>query len=448
MLLRGLVLLLILVGPLAALLGPAAGAPAHAQRPAGPVVQVGRLEGVINQITARYAARVVARAERRGAEALVLLLDTPGGFDGAMRQIVQRILRASIPVVVFVAPAGARAGSAGVFITLAADVAVMAPGTNIGAAHPVSAGPGGAGGITDPVMAAKVANDAAAYARSLAQQRGRNADWAERAVRESASLAASEALRLKVVDEVATDVSDLLAKLDGRRVSGPWGERALRTHGAVIYDEEPNVFERFLQVLVDPNIAYLLFTIGTYALIAEVYSPGAVVPGVVGAICLVLAFVAFGALPVNWGGLALLVVAAALFVAEVKVASHGLLAVGGLVAFVLGSLLLFAPFAPEPLGATVSLNLWLVAAVAVASVALFGWILRQGLAARTRPAFWEPPRAGDLAVAETALQPAGSVHLRGESWSAEAQSGTIQAGAPVRVVARQGLKLVVEPVER
>jgi membrane-bound serine protease (ClpP class) len=365
-----------------------------------------------------------------------------------MRQIVQRMLRASVPVVVFVAPPGARAGSAGVFITLAADVAAMAPGTNIGAAHPVGAGPGGPGGIADPVMATKVTNDAAAYARSLAQQRGRNADWAERAVRESDSLPASEALRYKVVEEVASDVNDLLAKLDGRRLTGPWGERTLRTRGAVVFEEEMNGFERLLQTLVDPNVAYLLFTVGIYALVAEVSNPGAVVPGVVGAICLVLALVAFGSLPVNWGGVALLVVAVALFVAEVKVASHGLLGVGGLVAFVLGSLLLFAPLTPEPLGATVTLNLWLVAGLAAASALFFGWILRQALAVRRAPALWDQPRAGEVAIAQTSLAPTGSVHLRGESWSAEVRGGTIEAGAPVRVIAREGLTLLVEPVER
>ena len=417
-----------------------------AQRVAPSVVQVSALQGIINSVTARYVLRVIDRAERRNVEALVITLDTPGGFDTSMREIVQRLLRSSVPVIVYVAPAGARAGSAGVFITLAADVAAMAPGTNIGAAHPVAAGPAGAGGIQDPVMAAKVTNDAAAYARTLAQQRGRNAEWAERAVRESEALAASEALRVHVVDEVASDLPDLLTKLDGRTVRGPWGDRPLRTRGAVVEEWAMNPAERFLQVVVDPNIAYLLFTIGTYAIVAELYSPGAIVPAVIGSIFLLLAFVALGSLPVNWGGLGLLLLGIGLLIAEVKVASHGVLAAGGIVAFLLGSLFLFAPVGIEPLGEAVSLNLWLVLALATVTAALFGWIVRKGVAARRRPPLLGGPRAGELALVQSDVAPIGTVHVRSELWSAVAAGAPIRAGRVVRIVGRQGLHLQVEPV--
>ena len=417
--------------------------PVAAQRPAGPVVQVGHIRGEINLGTARYVERLVDLAERRDVQLLVIQIDTPGGYDTAMRQIVQRMLGANVPVAVFVSPSGARAGSAGVFVTLAADVAVMAPGTAIGAAHPVSAAPGGAAGIGDPVMSEKVTNDAAALARSLAQQRGRNADWAERAVRNSESLAASEALRAHVVDEVASDLDDLLNKLDGRKVTGPWGEKTLRTRGGVIFDEEMNIPEEALHWLVDPNVAYVLFAIGTYAILAELYSPGAVVPAVVGGICLLLGLIAFGSLPVNWGGFALLVLAVGMFLAEIKITSHGFLALGGAVEFALGSLLLFPTSAEGPYGAA-RLSGWLVAAMVLASVLLFSWILQRGLAARRRPPLALTPQPGDVGVAESWLSPAGTVRVHSEEWSAVARHGTIAAGAPVRVVARHGLALVVE----
>jgi membrane-bound serine protease (ClpP class) len=420
---------------------------AQAQRQAGPAVLVARIDGVINAATAQYAVRVIERAERQNVEALILTLDTPGGFDTAMRRIVQRMLGAGVPTVVYVSPAGARAGSAGVFLVLAADVAAMAPGTNIGAAHPVSAGPGGAGAIADPVMAAKVTNDAAAYARSLAQQRGRNADWAERAVRESDSIPASEALRLHVVDEVASDVDDLLAKLDGRRLRGPWGERVLRTRGATIYETGMNPLERAVQFIADPTIAYLLFTIGSTAILAELYNPGAIVPGVVGSIALLLALVGLGSLPVNLGGLALLLLAIGMFIAELKVASHGLLAVGGIASFVLGSLLLFSGAGGQALGVEPGLNPWLIGALAGMVAVLFGWLLQKGLLVRRRPPLPIAPIPGDVGQAESALDPTGTVLVRSELWTAVSRTGTIPRGKQVRVVDRQGLTLVVEPAE-
>ena len=443
---RALALLPALAATLAMLWWPVLVAGAAAQRPAGPVIQVGHLHGEINAVAPRYVGRMVDHAEQRGAEALVLTLDTPGGLDSAMRDVVQRLLRSSVPVVVYVFPPGARAGSAGVFLVLAADVAAMAPGTNIGAAHPVAAGPGGPAAISDPVLAQKITNDAVAYARSLAQQHGRNADWAERAVRESASLPASEALRQHVVDEVATDLDDLLAKLDGRVVKGPWGERPLHTRGAVLYEEEESFFERFLSVLANPNVAYLLFTIGSYAIVAELYHPGAIVPAVVGSLCLLLALVGFGSLPVNWGGVALLLLAIGLLVAEIKVASHGLLALGGVVAFALGSLLLFEPLATGPFGAAARVSLWLIVLLTAASALFVAGLVRFGLAARRRPPLLMGPLPGDTGWVRSALSPAGTVLVRNELWSAESVAGPVAAGMAVRVLARRGLRLLVEPV--
>ncbi len=245
---------------------------------------------------------------------------------------------------------------------------------------------------------------------------------------------------------MASDLEDLLLKLDGRRLTGPWGEKTMHTRGGVIYDREMSWVERFLQLLVDPNVAYLLFTIGGYAILVELYSPGAVVPAVVGAVCIVLALIAFGSLPVNWGGIALLLLAAGLFLAEIKVTSHGLLAVGGTVSFILGSLLLFPASAAAPLGVA-AIDWRLVAALAVVSAALFGWILRKGLAVRYAPTTPIGPLPGDVGVAETALAPAGTVRVRSEEWSAVSGSGTIAPGTAVRVLSRRGLELTVEATE-
>ncbi|HIC95111.1 TPA: nodulation protein NfeD, partial [Candidatus Bipolaricaulota bacterium] len=313
-------------------------------------------QGVIDPIMARFIERGLAQAEREGVQCVIIQLDTPGGLDSSMRKIIQKIMGSRVPVVVYVAPAGARAASAGLFITLAAHIAAMAPATNIGAAHPVAVG-----GELPEAMEAKVVNDAAAYIRGIAEERGRNAAWAEEAVRRSVSLAAQEALEENVIDLIADNLEDLLQRIDGREVKTAWGEVTLGTAGAEVRRIEMSLPERLIHAIIDPNIAYILLTLGVFALIAEFRYPGMFIPGLSGVIMLILAFVAFGNLPVNWGGVVLIIIAVILFIIDIFVAGFILSIFGG-IAFVLGSLLLFRPFKiPSPALPKLTVNPWLIA---------------------------------------------------------------------------------------
>lgn len=405
----------------------------------GEHVDVITVKGVIDPFTAQYVSRGLDIAQGDGAECLVIQLDTPGGSDGPMRDIVQKMLNSSVPTVVYVSPAGARAGSAGVFITLAAHVAAMAPGTNIGAAHPVDI----TGAITGTI-GEKVTSDAAAYIRAIAEKRGRNAEWAEKAVRESASIIAREAVELQVVDLIADDLTDLLDKSDGREVITAAGPVTLKTRGAPVRTIGMNFAERFLHVIVDPNIAYLLLSIGTLALTAEFYHPGAILPGVTGAICLILAFVAFGSLPVNWGGVALIVLAVALFIVDIKVAGF-MLSVGGAIAFVLGSLMLFSPFAPpSPTMPRLTVSWPLIALMTASVSSFFLFALSAGIRAqRAKVASGIESMIGATGVAVSDLEPGGTVQVRSELWSAVAEEGYIKKGEQVRVVGTKGVRLKV-----
>ncbi len=398
------------------------------------------VEGVIDPFTAQYVERGMDIAQGDGAQCLIIQLDTPGGSDTPMRVIVQRMLNSSVPVVVYVAPAGARAGSAGVFITLAAHVAAMAPGTNIGAAHPVAM----PGSELTEVTEEKATSDAAAYVRAIAEQRGRNAEWAEKAVRESASIIAREAVEYQVVDLVADDLTDLLDKIDGREVITAAGSVTLKTHGAPVRTIGMNFAENFLHIIVDPNIAYLLLSIGTLALVAEFYHPGAILPAVTGVICLILAFVAFGSLPVNWGGVALIVIAVVFFVLDIKVAGF-MLSVGGGIAFVLGSLMLFSPFtSPSPTMPrfTVSWPLIVLMTVTIASFFLFA--VSAGIRAqRAKAATGVESMIGATGMAVSDLDPWGTVQVKSELWSAVAEEGSIKKGEQVRVVSAKGVRLKV-----
>ncbi|MBI2939483.1 MAG: nodulation protein NfeD [Chloroflexi bacterium] len=408
-----------------------------------PAVHVARLEGVVDPIAAQYVTRVVEQAERANATALVILLDTPGGLDSAMRTMTQRMLGATVPVVIYVSPPGARAASAGVFLTLAAHVAAMAPGTNIGAAHPVSLG----GGQDDPVMAGKVANDAAALARALAGQRGRNAGWADRAVRDSISATETEALAEGVIDLVARDLDDLLDQADGRVIQTSAGPRTLATRDAPRLAAEMSVAELLLHALLNPNVAFILLNLGILGLLAEFYHPGALIPGLSGVIAILLALVALGSLPVNGGGVLLLLLAFALFIVDIHVTTHGVLSVAGVVAFVLGGLLLFSPldagpWRPGPLAVSPAL----VGGVAVLFVVYFLIVVRASLRLRhAGSAMWAVPGAGSVAIAVTDLAPGGIVRLDDEDWSAWAESESVRAGEVVDVVAREGLHLRVRP---
>lgn len=402
-------------------------------------VDVVTVKGIIDPLVAQHVRRGIEIARQDGAQCLVIRLDTPGGSDGPMRDIVQDILNSPVPVVVYVSPAGARAGSAGVFITLAAHIAAMAPATNIGAAHPV----GVTGEITG-TLDAKATNDAAAYARAIAERQGRNAAWAERAVRESVSITANEAVDSQVVDLIANDLTDLLEKIDGWRVSTTAGERLLATKGATPHEVSMSLPQQILHAIVDPNIAYLLLTLGIIALTAEFYHPGAIFPGVTGAICLILAFVAFGSLPVNWGGVALIILAVVLFILDIKVAGFAL-SVGGVIAFILGSLMIFSPFGPSsPVMPRLAVS-WPIIAVMTAAIAgFFLFALTAGLRAqRARVISGIETMVGETGTAASDLDPRGIVQVRSELWSAIAEGEAIKKGERVRVIDVEGLRLRV-----
>ncbi len=393
-----------------------------------------KIEGAISPVTVRLVETALDRARADGAQALVIQLDTPGGLERSMRTIAQRMLNADIPVVVYVGPTGARAASAGVFLTMAAHVAAMAPATNIGAAHPVSIGGGG-----DKESMKKVANDAAAFIRSVALERGRNADWAEKSVRQSVSITEREAVRLKVVDLVADSVPDLLAKIDGRTVKTTRGPVTFTTRDAVVKPIEIGFRDRVLNVITDPNVAYVLMMLGMLGLFFELSNPGVILPGVIGGISLILAFFAFQSLPINYAGLLLILFGIALLVAEIKIVSHGILAMGGIVAMALGSLMLFD--APE-VGFRISW--WVIAPTVGATAGLFLFVVAVGVRAlKRRPLLGASGLIGQTAVARGPLDQEGQVAMQGELWNAIAEGDPVADGAPVRVVGVDGLTLKV-----
>jgi membrane-bound serine protease (ClpP class) len=409
-------------------------APASA---AAPVATI-QLDGVISPVTVRLVEAALARAQSEGAGALVIQLDTPGGLERSMRVICQRLLNAEIPVIVYVAPTGGRAASAGVFITMAAHVAAMAPATNIGAAHPVALG----GGVDKESMK-KIENDAAAFARTIAVERGRNAEWAEKAVRQSVSITEREAVKLKVVDLVADSLPDLLDKIDGRVVKTTKGPVTLQTRGAVVKAIEVGFRDRVLNVITDPNVAYILMMLGMLGLFFELSNPGVILPGVIGGISLILAFFAMQSLPINYAGLLLILFGIVLLIAEIKVVSHGVLAVGGIVALALGSLMLFD--APE-IGFRVSW--WVILPTVGATAGMFLVAVAAGLRALSASSpVGGSALVGQTGVARGALSPEGQVLVRGELWRAVARGAPVAEGARVRVVDANGLTLTVEKAE-
>ena len=401
---------------------------------AAPVV-VATYEGVINPVAAEYLHDAMAFADAKHAQAVILRLDTPGGLDTSMRLMIKDITGSTIPVVVYVSPSGGRAASAGVFLTIAAHVSAMAPGTNIGAAHPVAMG----GGEMDKTMKDKVENDSVAYIKSIAEQRGRNVTWAEDAVRKSVSATEKEALNLKIIDVIADDLSGLLKKLDGRKV--PMGQTATVLHTK---DVEILTFElgwrlELLKALSDPNIAYLLMTLGTIGLLAELYNPGAILPGIVGAISLILGFYALQSLPINYAGVLLLLLGIVLFVLEATVTSYGLLAIGGILSMLLGSLMLIK--ADEPfLQLSWTVIIPVIGFAALITFAIVGMGMR---AMRRPPVTGREGMVGLIGVAKTALSLRGQVAIRGELWDAMSDE-PIEAGASVEVTAIDGLKLRVK----
>jgi membrane-bound serine protease (ClpP class) len=400
-------------------------------------VAVMEVEGAITPVTVRLITTAVERAQSERAQALILQLDTPGGLERSMRSIVQTILNSEVPVIVYVAPTGARAASAGVFITMAAHVAAMAPATNIGAAHPVSVG----GGTPDKEMVKKIENDAAAFARTIAVERGRNAEWAEKAVRSSVSATEREAVKLKIVDLIADNIPDLLVKVDGRTVKTAKGTVTLQTKDAPVKKIEIRFRDRFLALITDPNVAYILMMIGMLGIFFELSNPGAILPGVLGGISLILAFFAFQSLPINWAGLLLILFGVILLIAEIKVVSHGILTIGGVVAMLLGSMMLYD--APEA-GSALRISWWVIVPAVGSTAGLVVFALSYGVRALYRtPTTGAPGMVGQTAVARTPLAPEGQVAVQGELWRAVAQDGPVAAGEPVTIVGVDGLTLTV-----
>jgi membrane-bound serine protease (ClpP class) len=412
-----------------------------------PHVLLLRVDGVINPIKERLIQRAIDRAELDEATLLVLELDTPGGFMDSTRNIVESLLAAEVPTAVYVSPGGARAGSAGTFIATAANFAVMAPGTNIGAATPVAGG----GEDLPATLANKATNDAAALIRSIAQERGRNAEKLESTVLQAVSFTALEAVALNVVDFMAQDLDDLLDQLDGQAVSTRSGTLTLDTRDLQLRRVSWTFLEHFLEFLSDPNVTFLLITIGGLGLVIELFNPGLYVPGVVGVISLLLAYLALGNLPVNWAGVAFILLAIGLAVLETQVAGWGVLGAGAIASFLVGGLILFTQFGGR--SATLppmSVNLWLLGSVvAVLALALL-FLLRVVYQTRAGDESQDHPSlVGELGIVTTDLNPRGVVELASETWTAVSPDDTvISAGESVIVIKRDGLILTVSRLPR
>ncbi len=396
------------------------------------------VDGIIHPISAELVGRAIDEGAKTNADLVLLELRTPGGLEDSMRDIVQKMLKSRVPVAVFVSPGGSRAASAGFFILEAADIAAMAPGTNTGAAHPVLYG----GEKMDDVMKAKIENDAAALMRSVAAKRGRNVAVAESAVRESKSFTDQEALSQKLIDVVAADIPSLMSSIDGRNITRFDGTHlVLHTKGRQLVDFNMTLKQRLLGTILNPNVAFILLVIGALAIFAEFNHPGAVVPGVTGLICILLAAFALDILPTRFAALILLFVAFALFALEAKFASHGVLGIGGVICMVLGGVLLIDSPIPEM---RVNLPTALAASVPIGFIAVF--LMTLVLRARhTRVVTGQEGMVGEVGIARTALEPEGKVFVHGELWNAVAKA-PVPEGANVRVIAVDGLQVKVEPV--
>lgn len=399
-----------------------------------------KIDGAINPVVADFIHDGIEKAAKDKATCLLIHLNTPGGLLKSTRVIVSDILDAPVPVIVYVSPGGAHAGSAGVFITMAAHIAAMAPGTNIGAAHPVAMQ-----ATMDSTMDEKTTNDAAAFLRSIAERRNRNIQWAENAVRKSHSYSESEALDYSVIDMIAKDERDLLSKLDGKQVELNSGTSTLHTKGAAIEPFEMGLAEKLLNIISDPNIAYILLLLGMYGMMFELYSPGAILPGVVGVISLILAFYSMHSLPVNYAGLALILFAIILFLLEIKIVSHGILATGGIISLLLGSMMLIRSGSSLEV---IKISRGVILGATAVSALFFLFILGFGIKAQRRKIVSGlEAMIGDTGETLDILNPAGSVRVNGEIWSAESITGVIDKGKKVKIKELKNLKLFVEPID-
>lgn len=399
-------------------------------------IYVSEMSGVISPASSSFLVRAIDLAEKNNATCLIVKLDTPGGLDESMREITKRILNAEIPIVVYVGPKGARAASAGVFILYASHVAAMAPGTNVGAAHPVSMG----GEKVDSVMLEKVTNDAVAYIKALAKARRRNERWAEKSVRESASVDAETALTLKVCEIIADNENNLIEKLDGWTITLDDREVTLETESKPIKRIVMTLRERLLLILTNPNIAYILLLLGIYGLFFELQNPGMIFPGVVGGICLILGFYALHLLPVNYAGVALIILSAILFILEIYVTSQGLLTIGGIIALVMGSLILFESDVPF---LRVSWEVIMIVAIIIGGFFIF--LLFMGVRAQfKKKVSGREGLVGEIGVAKTDIKPSGgTVLVHGEYWNAVSDV-PIKKNQKVRVIRIEKMVLHVE----
>ncbi len=400
-------------------------------------VTVINLNGTINPAAADYVKYGIKNAANNRSKCLILKLNTPGGLLESTRTIVSNILQSPVPVIVYVAPPGARAASAGVFITMAAHIAVMAPGTNIGAAHPVSLQ-----GQMDSTMTEKATNDAAAFIRTISEKRKRNMKWAESAVRKSLSLTETEALKENVIDYIAPTIDNLLTEINGKEIKTESGNVLLNTKDAKIINLDMKFQHKLLNILSDPNIAYILFMLGIYGLLFELYNPGSIFPGVVGGICLILAFYSMQTLPINYAGLALIIFAIILFVLEIKIVSHGILTIGGVIALILGSIMLIDV---DSTLEVVRISWQVIALVVVLTILFFVFAISLAIKAQLKK-----PTTGAEGIlnmqgeAISDLKPDGSVMVHGEIWSAESTEGEIKAGSKIIVTEVVNLKLKVK----
>lgn len=399
-----------------------------------------KINGTINPASADFIHNSIEEAADKKAECLIINLNTPGGLLKSTRVIVGDILASPIPIIVYVSPGGAQAGSAGVFLTLAAHVAAMAPETNIGAAHPVDMQ-----GATDTIMSQKVTNDAAAFIRTIAEKRKRNLSWAEDAVRKSVSLTEKEALDNKVIDLIASDEEQLLRLADGRQVEVRSGIKTLHTKGARIISVEMGTGEKLLNIISDPNIAYLLMMVGFFGLMFELYNPGAILPGIIGVISLILAFYSMHTLPVNYAGLALIIFGIILFLLEIKVVSHGMLAIGGVASLLLGSMMLIRTSSPLE---TAHISYSVIITTTIVTALFFLSVIGLGLKAqRAKPITGVEGLIGATGETLDDLNVTGSVKVHGEIWNAESVSGEINKGEKVRITGIKNLRLYVEHSE-
>ncbi len=407
---------------------------------AGPTVRVITIDGAINPASADYIHDQIGLAADNHEECIIIRLNTPGGLLKSTRVIVSDFLDSPIPVIVYVWPGGAQAASAGVFVTMAAHIAVMAPGTNIGAAHPVTMGE-----QMDSVMMGKVTNDAAAFIRTISEKRNRNVSWAEEAVRRSVSITETEAVRLHVVDTIAPSIASLLEIIDGKIVTTASGQVTLKTRDARVEMEEKSVSQKFLDLLADPNIAYIFMMLGFYGLLFELYNPGAVLPGVVGVISLVIAFYSLHTLPLNYAGLSLIIFSVILFLLDLKLPSHGILTAGGIASLIVGSMMLFR----NESGLDVLTLSWkVILAVVVITTLFFVVAIGMGVRAQHRkPTTGVQGLIGETGEALTDLGPDGRVRVHGEIWSAKAPNEGISRGDKIKVVSVDNLSLTVKKLE-